>query len=89
MEFIFLFSGINGKFPSGVFSSKEKATQWIETHKLSGMLTQYPIDIGVYEWAIQNDFFTPKYENQKTPKFIQQFSSAYMKHWHFDNGNEE
>ena len=53
------------------------------------MLTLYPLDTGVYEWAIENDIFTPKEEHQFNPSFIQRFTSASMEHYHFENGEEE
>ncbi|KES11705.1 hypothetical protein SASC598O11_003800, partial [Snodgrassella alvi SCGC AB-598-O11] len=36
-------------------------------NKLSGILTKYPIDVGVYDWAVQNNFFIPNNEKQKLP----------------------
>ena len=32
--------------PSGVFTSREKAEAWITRHRLSGLLTAYPLDEG-------------------------------------------
>lgn len=78
----------NGNFPAGVFSSKAKAAEAIAKYKLSGCLTLYPADTLVYDWCIDNDFFTPKNERQKTPKFIESFSSAYQEHYHYTDGEE-
>ena len=53
---------------------------------LSGTLTCYPVDTGVYDWALQNSFFKPKNEEQQAAKFIQKFSSASQEHFHYEDG---
>ncbi len=83
---VWVFNGANGKFPSGVFTKKEHAENWIKKYKLSGLLTLYPLDHGVYDWAIANDFFSIKKEHEKQPEFIQRFSSASQEHFHYENG---
>ena len=86
-EYVWVFNGENSRFPSGVFGSIEKAEEWITTNKLTGILTKYPLDTGVYEWAIQNDLFSVKKEEQKQPEFIGKFSSAGQEHFHYENGS--
>ncbi|VTT97226.1 Uncharacterized protein OS=Planctomyces maris DSM 8797 GN=PM8797T_10509 PE=4 SV=1 [Gemmataceae bacterium] len=81
-----MFNGSGGQFPSGVFSTVEQAERWIATHRLSGMLTWYPLDVGVYEWTIEKKCFIPRKDYQKTPDFIQTFSSAHTGHYHYENG---
>ena len=85
---IWVFNGANGQFPSGVFSSQEQAEVWIAKYRLTGVLTQYPIDVGVYDWAIQSGFFKPKEEREKTSQFIQRFSSASQEHFHYEDGQK-
>ncbi|CAK15314.1 hypothetical protein PSEEN2510 [Pseudomonas entomophila L48] len=53
------------------------------------MLTQYPVGISVYEWAIENGHFHVKREKEKSPAFIQKFSSAAQAHFHFERGSLE
>lgn len=89
MSDIWVFNGNKAHFPSGVFSSLENAKEWIKINKLSGILTKYPIDIGVYDWAVQNNFFSPNHEKQKLPAFIGSFTSASMEHYHFLDGEED
>ncbi len=76
----------NGRFCSGVFSTKEKAEEYIKKYSLTGVLTVYPIDEAVYDWAIRMGFFKPKKENQLTSEFIGGFSSASQEHFHYENG---
>jgi len=72
-----------------VFSKKAIAEIWIRKHHLSGVLTQYPLDEGVYDWAISNGTFSVKKEEENLPEFIQRFSSGSQDHYHYENGNLE
>jgi hypothetical protein len=89
MNSIWVFNGNNSHFPSGVFSSQEKAEESIAKHKLSGILTEYPMDMLVYEWATTNEYFKPKRDDQRTPKFMQTFTSAVQKHFHYEDGERK
>lgn len=60
MSEVWLFYGAGARFASGAFSDQKEAMEWIEKHKLTGLLTKYPLDVGVYEWAIKNEFFLLK-----------------------------
>jgi hypothetical protein len=73
-------------FPSGVFSDFQLAREWIEQHRLSGCLTKYPLDTGVYDWCIHHSFFKPKNDLQRSSEFIGRFSSAALTHHHFELG---
>jgi hypothetical protein len=86
---IWLFHGANGRFSSGVFSSKQKAEEWINKWSLSGILTKYPIDIGVYEWAIELNLLKISKGEQTQPEFIQRFTTASQEHVHYENGIAE
>ncbi|WP_336836491.1 DUF7710 domain-containing protein [Sphingobacterium siyangense] len=79
LDTIWVFHGEGGRFSSGVFTSIEKAEIWINKHKLSGVLTAYPIDEGVYDWALFNDFFNVKRQTQMEPNFIQTLSHKVCK----------
>lgn len=59
---------------------------WISKHKLSGVLTQYPLGMGVYDWATENGLFNPSKEHGASPSFIQQFTCAAQEHYHFEDG---
>jgi hypothetical protein len=86
MNYILLFHTTRSSFCGGAFTTREFAEQWIAKHKLSGVLTKYPIDVGVYDWAIENHKFTPKKENQFTPDFIGGFTTAGQEHYHYSDG---
>lgn len=86
MENIFVFNGSDSSLPSGLFSEFELAKKWIEKYGLTGILTAYPINIGLYDWAIENHIFDPKKDYQTKARFIQTFTCASVEHYHFENG---
>jgi hypothetical protein len=72
-KFVWIFNGSLGdgvKLPSGVFLAKEKAQKWIDELGIKGLLTPYPVDISVYDWSVQNQFFTPQRPEHSSPAFI-------------------
>ena len=85
-EKVWVFNGGRNPFPSAVFSSRERAEAWIKENKLSGTLTAYPVDVGVYDWAVSKGYFSPKRQDQKSPNFIAGFSSASQEHYHYQEG---
>ena len=86
---IWVFYGANGRFASGVFTSRDAAEQWIRKYKLTGVLTKYPLDEGVFDWAIKVGHFNVKKESQNLASFIQNFTSASQDHIRFQNGESE
>ncbi|MBB6272986.1 hypothetical protein HDF26_003446 [Pedobacter cryoconitis] len=89
VNFVWVFHGAKGRFSGGVFSSLEKGEVWVKKHELTGVLTKYPLDEGAYDWAVQNDFFEIKREDQKEPLFIGNFTSASQEHYHFEDGEKD
>lgn len=85
-ESVWIFSGTGSRFPSGVFADKGAAFTWISKNNLSGLLTEYPLGQGVYDWAIANSFFQASKEHQTKPEFIQSFTCASQEHYHFEDG---
>ncbi len=86
MKYIYIFNGNGSSLPNAVFSSLKKAETWIKLHKLSGILAKYPINISVFDWAIDHQYFAPKNEFQQNAKKIQTFTSAYLEHYHYEDG---
>lgn len=83
---VWVFHADSAQFSSGVFTTKQTAEQWIARHQLSGMLTKYPLDTGVYDWAIAEGIFKPRQEYQTGTKFIGRFTSASQEHYHYELG---
>ena len=84
--FVWVFVGANSRFPSGIFISYEAGEEWIMTYKLSGVITKYPLNVGAYDWAIAQGFFSPKKIEHSSPLFIGKFTCASMEHYHFECG---
>lgn len=87
VNFVWLFQGEASNFSAAVFSNLHTAEKWIEDSKVTGVLTKYPLDTSVYDWAVSTGDFIPQQTYQKEPKFIQKFSNcSSLEHYHFENG---
>jgi hypothetical protein len=86
--YVWVFNGNHNRFPSAVFSSTERAEEWIAAHRLSGTLTRYPVDVSVYDWVQERGYWRPRREEQKTPDFIANFSSAHAEHYHYGDDDK-
>ena len=84
-NYIYVFIGNQGKLPGGVFSTRPLAEEWIQINKLSGRLTEYPIDLGVYDWAVGTGRVRKLQASYCTPDIVGGFSS-HLDHWHFEDG---
>jgi hypothetical protein len=83
---VWIFLADRGHWPSGVFSSREAAFQWIAEHHLTGMITKYPVDAGVYDWAVTTGAFRPSKPQHSSSEFIGGFTTAAQEHEHFSDG---
>ncbi len=81
---VWIFNGNRNHFPSAVFTERRLAEDWIRRNQLEGTLTAYPLDISVFEWAIERGYFTPKKAEHTSADFIANFSSASQDHDHFE-----
>ncbi len=85
VESIWVFLG-ESKGVGGVFTTVEKASEWIAHHALSGLLTEYPVNSGAYDWAVARGMFRPTRDDHRSSQFIGSFVSAKMRHHHFEHG---
>jgi hypothetical protein len=88
-EHVWVFNGEGSHLPSGVFNDLDAALVWIKQHRLTGLLTAYPLNRGVYDWIVETGRWAPKEPHQFTPRFIGRFSSAYLEHHHFQDGEQQ
>ena len=88
-EGVWVFNGDGGRFAGGVFKTLESAEVWIAQMRLSGTLTLYPLDTGVYDWAIERGWFTARQEKHSSPEFIGSFTTASMAHHDYERGGRE
>ncbi|WP_165251068.1 DUF7710 domain-containing protein [Paludisphaera soli] len=59
METVWVFMGEGASHPAGVFADEGSARLWIRNHGLTGILTEYPLGRGVYDYAIERGWFRP------------------------------
>lgn len=85
MKTVFIFNGKNSRFPSAVFSTKEKAEGWVNSNGLTGTITEMPLDMSTYDHALKEGLFTPKNIKEKSKEFIAGFSSRL---WHGHYGED-
>ncbi|MEG3788973.1 hypothetical protein V1318_02440 [Lysobacter sp. CCNWLW3] len=89
MTHVWIFNGYGAQFPAAVFSSRDLADSWIRQNALSGTLTQYPVDVSVLDWSIQQGSFRPTKPNHATAQFKQSFTSAAQPHDHYTDGRTD
>jgi hypothetical protein len=87
MTAVWIFNAPRATFPAGVFSTPQQARAWIAHHRLTGVLTAYPVDEGVYDWAVRQGLFPA--DKPAGPAFVGAFSSAHQEHYHFTDGVED
>ena len=78
--------GKDARFPSAVFSHQQNTENWIKANRVSGILTEYPLNISVYNWAVSHEYFVPKREHYNTIEFQRPFTSARQNHIHYQDG---
>ncbi|MDO7887992.1 DUF7710 domain-containing protein [Hymenobacter cheonanensis] len=86
MKEVWVFHGVGSRFAGGVFSSRAQAEEFISLYRLSGLLTNYPVGISAYDWAIQEKLFEPRKPEQYETSFIQRFTTASQEHYHYEDG---
>jgi len=82
---VWVFNGENSRLPSGIFTTKQAAEEWVRANGLSGTLSEYPLDIGTYDHALANGLFVPKTDKEKSSWFKADFSPR-MPHDHWSDG---
>jgi len=85
-ESVWIFIGLNARYPAGVFRKFSDAEHWVIRNGLSGILSLYPLDQGVLEWAIEAGWFNPRHEIEIDADYISRFSSAYQAHHQYEKG---
>ena len=83
---VWVFHGDGARHASGVFATKDDALAWVEHHRLTGLLTEYPVGVGAYDDAVAKGRFKPTREHHGTPEHIARFSPGHTEHMHLDHG---
>lgn len=86
LEAVWVFMAEGARFPGAVFAELHEAEEWIISHALTGVLTQYPIGEGVYDWAVRTGKYRPKPSTVTDSRAVGRFTSASMAHYHYEHG---
>ncbi len=90
---IWIFHASGAQFAGGAFHDVASAEAWIAKHRLTGLLTAYPVGEGCFDWAIRTGKSGMKEEKMKQksddPVFIGGFTSASQEHFHYEDGKKE
>jgi hypothetical protein len=84
-DYIWVFVGEQSSACGGVFSDLAIAENWILQHSLSGLLSQYPLNEGVFDWAVRTARVKQKFADNAPPQIIGSFCS-YLHHYHYKDG---
>lgn len=87
VRMVWVFVGDTARLPSAVFSTLERAQAWIARHRISGLVTQYPLDVPVIDWAVAQGVYSPKPGDEHDTWKIQTFTSAAQRHYHYVDGS--
>ncbi len=88
MQSRWVFNGAQSLFPGGVFSGRELAEAWISRKGLTGTLTEYPVDNGMYDYATAMGHFKPSKPEHETSLFIGKFSGEGISHVHYEDSKK-
>jgi hypothetical protein len=87
---VWIFHASEARFAGGVFEDVASAESWIEKHRLTGLLTAYPVGESCLDWAIRTGSLGMKEEKLKQksadPAFVGGFTSAAQDHFHYEDG---
>lgn len=86
MVWVFRGPRLSPGFPGAVFSELARAEAWIARVSASGTLLRYPVDVGVYEWAVATGRYAPRDGADELPEFVESFSSARQEQRHYHRG---
>lgn len=85
-EVVWIFHGEGATFAAGVFATADDGLAWAARHRVTGILTEYPVGDGCYDIALAKGTFTPKRPHHGTPTHVAQFSPGWTQHIHIENG---
>ncbi len=83
---VWVFHGDGARHAAAIFNTEDDGSRWIALHKLSGILTEYPVGDGCYDIAVSEGRFRPSKPHHGTASHIASFSPGWTRHVHFEHG---
>lgn len=85
-QYVWIFHGDKASLAAAVFSSRPRAEEWISQNRLSGLLTRYPLNISILDWAWEKQFISSQVLESFSGKRAGEFTCAALQHIHFEDG---
>jgi hypothetical protein len=82
---VWIFHGDRAAFASGVFLTHATGLAWAARHRLTGILTEYPVGEGCYDQAVRQGRFRPSKPRHGSPGHVAAFSPG-LRHTHITDG---
>ncbi|SIN15100.1 DUF7710 domain-containing protein [Micromonospora cremea] len=82
---VWIFHRDGARFASGVFASRADGLSWAAEHRLTGLLTEYPVGEGSYDYAVSRGLFRPSKPHHGKPGHVVDFSPS-LDHVHVVDG---
>lgn len=82
MKYCWVFHGQSVGNASAIFSTFIKASEWCQENRVSGILSKYPIDIALYDWAASKHGF----KRHVSDAGKEDFTEGGQQHIHFEQG---
>ena len=90
---VWIFHQQGARLAGGAFEDVASAEAWISEHKLTGLLTAYPLGEGCFDWAQRTGRTGMSDEKLKVrctdPAFIGSFTTASQEHFHYEDGKRQ
>jgi hypothetical protein len=71
---------------AGIFHSLEDASAWAARHRLTGIVTEYPLGDGCFDVAVRERRLSPSKLHHGTPANVAAFSPGWTRHVHIVDG---
>ncbi|MFG1839245.1 hypothetical protein ACGFH8_12510 [Micromonospora sp. NPDC049175] len=85
---VWIFHGDAARFASGVFDDKVAALEWIARHGITGILAEYQVGDGCYDFAVREGRFHDTKKSHGSPDHVASFSPG-LAHVHVREGQPD
>jgi len=87
-ERVWIFHGHGAQFASAAFTSEADGLAWVARHRVTGVLTEYPVGDGCYDIAVREGRFRPSKDHHGTPDHVGRFGPG-LHHVHVHDGSPD
>lgn len=84
-EHVWVFHGQEAQFASAVFAAEAEGLAWAARHRVTGVLSKYPVGDGCYDVAVREGRFRASKDYHGTPDHVERFGPG-LDHVHVRNG---